>query len=527
MEPFDITKYKDIAFRRKWWIVIPFLLTLLAGLTYILVAPKIYEAETLILVQPQGVPEDFVRSIVSDTVEGRLRTITQQVTSRTNLERIVNEYGLYSSSDNGMLMDSKVLLLRQNITINVSHGTKGRDRETNAFTIIFRGKDPRKVMNVTNALASNFIEENIRTRESQALGTSEFLSDELESVKKRLIKSEEDLKQYREKYMGGLPEQLQTNLSILERMQGHLDQINSSLREAENRRITIQTQITEQEKERERRQAAGQPPVQDKEGKDISTLKNELASLETRYTENHPDVIRLKKAIAQLETERAELSVRTGPTAKPTAIPEEDQSLRRQLQEIELEIKGHKAEINKTRSQIAWYEKKVEETPKREQELLSLERDYENLKELYNSILSRKLEAEIAVSMEKKQKGEQFRIIDEAIIPMRPVEPDMKRIMLLTLALGFGLGCGLAYLKETMDTSFKTPGDVEEEFQLPVLVSMPIRYTAGEVKSIKRKKVLAAVCVAFGFFLSAIGIVFALKGVDTTLSYVKEIISGL
>jgi polysaccharide chain length determinant protein (PEP-CTERM system associated) len=344
-------------------------------------------------------------------------------------------------------------------------------------------------------------------------------------VRKRLIKSEEELKQYRETYMGGLPEQLKTNLSILERLQGHLDQTNSSLRDGENRKITIQSQITEQEREREK--TTDQPHVQDKEGKDISTLRNELASLETRYTENHPDVIRLKKRIAQLEAERSETSTQTSPTVKTPALPEADQTLRRQLQEVELEIKGYKDEIKKTRSQIAWYEKKVEETPKREQELLSLERDYENLEELYNSILSRKLEAEIAVSMEKKQKGEQFRIIDEAIIPLRPVEPDMKRIMLLTLALGFGLGCGLAYLKEVLDTSFRTPEDVEKEFQLPVLVSMPIRYTLREVKSIKRKKVLAAVCVGVGFFLSAIGIVFAVKGVDTTLSYVKEIISGL
>ncbi len=526
METFEITKYKDIAAKRKWWIVIPFLLTLLAGLTYVLAAPKIYESQTLILVQPQGVPEDFVRSIVSDTVEGRLRTITQQVTSRTNLERIIHEYGLYGSSENRMLLDEKVALLRQNIQINVSHA-RGRDRETNAFTITFRGKDPRKVMNITNALASNFIEENIRIRESQAMGTSEFLSDELESVKKRLIKSEEELKQYRETYMGGLPEQLKTNLSILERLQSNLDQINSSLRDGENRRITIQTQIAEQKREMEKRQAAGQPPVQDEEGKDISTLRNELASLETRYTRNHPDVIRLKKAIAQLESERSETSTRTIPTGKTPALTEADQALRRQLQEVELEIKGYKAEIKKTRSQISWYEKKVEETPKREQELLSLDRDYENVKELYNSILKRKLEAEIAVSMEQKQKGEQFRLIDEAIIPLRPVEPDMRKIMLLTLALGLGLGCGMAYMKEIMDTSLKTPEDVEEEFQLPVLVSMPIRYTVREVKSIKRKKVLAAVCVGVGFFLSAIGIVFAVKGVDTTMSYVKAIISGL
>jgi uncharacterized protein involved in exopolysaccharide biosynthesis len=255
--------------------------------------------------------------------------------------------------------------------------------------------------------------------------------------------------------------------------------------------------------------------------------KKEKGQDKQKHTQNHPDVIHLKKAIARLEAEKSEVLAQAKSAGETPALPEVDQALRRQLQEVELEIKGHKAEIKRTRSQALWYQKKVEETPKREQELLSIERDYENLKELYNSILNRKLEAEIAVSMERKQKGEQFRVIDPAIIPQRPVEPDTKKIILLTLALGLGLGCGLAYLTETMDTSLKTPEEVEKEFQLPVLVSMPVRYTDRELRKMKAKNVFAYVSVFGAFIVCAFGIVIGIKGVDTTLSYVKKVFSGL
>ena len=306
--------------------------------------------------------------------------------------------------------------------------------------------------------------------------------------------------------MGGLPEQLEANLSILERLQQQLDQLNSNLRDAGNRRAALQTQFAEQQ-----RPEAGAfiPPASpEEEPRDIPSLRNELASLEARYTQNHPDVIRLKEMITRLEAQRVQTN-QTPADSPETSIPvsREALALKNQLQSITLEMESYKAEIKKIRSQVKWYEKKVEDTPKREQELLSLNRDYQNLNELYNSLLNRKLEAEMAVSMERKQKGEQFRIVDPAKIPIRPVEPDLRRIMLLTLALGLGLGGGLAFLIETMDTSFKIPEEVESELQLPVLVSMPIRYTVKELRRIKIKKVLALTSVTVVFLASAAGIV--------------------
>jgi polysaccharide chain length determinant protein (PEP-CTERM system associated) len=521
MGSFDIRKYMDMAARRKWWIIIPFLLTLLAGLTYALITPKIYEAQTLILVQSQKVPEDYVRAIVASDLNDRLRTITQQVTSRTNLERIIEEHHLFADSPHASTMEDKVMSLRERIKIDVSGGVSGR--EAKAFSISFRDKDPRKVMEVTNALASNFISENLRIRESHAMGTSTFISDELASVEKRLMEKEEELKQYREHNMGGLPEQLETNLNILERLQGQQDQLHSNLRDAENRKIFFQTQIAEQEKARAGSYIPSTPGAQGQG--DLVSLRNELATLESRYTQSHPDVIRIRGMISKIEANRSDTG--TGLAGGVSSISRVDQTLIRQFQDIELQIKTFRAEITKVRSQIAWYQGKVEETPKREQELLALNRDYENLNELYNSLLNRKLEAEIAVSMEKKQKGEQFRILDPAKVPSRPVEPDIMKIILMALALGAGLGCGFAYLVETMDTSFRSPEEAELGLQLPVLVSIPIRHTEEELRNIKMKKILTMTSVAAGFIVCAIGIVIATKGVDRALDLAERFLSGV
>jgi polysaccharide chain length determinant protein (PEP-CTERM system associated) len=522
MDSFDISNYLDIALKRKYWIIIPFLLSLLGGLAYFLNAPKIYGAHTVILVQPQKVPENFVRTIISTSVQDRLRTITQQVTSRTNLEKIAKEYQLFAGRDIQLSLDPLIAELKKEIRIDVSESVQGG---ASTFVIAFRGKSPKKVMQVTNALASNFISENLRIRESQALGTSNFLADELNSVERRLLEKEDELKLYRERYMGGLPEQLQTNLAILGRLQVQVDQYNDSLRDAENRKIIIQNQIAEMSKASSSLNAS--ISQQNPNPQDLVSLRNLLASLETRYTQNHPDVIRLRNQIAKLEAEQSE-----APT--PDSVPDQASGmsravwdLKQQLQDIEYAMRTLKSDIKKTESQINAYQKKIEDTPKREQELLTLKRDYENLKGLYSSLLNRKLEAEIAVSMEKKQQGEQFMVIDPARVPWKPVEPDVTRIILMSLVIGLGLGLGLVYLIEVMDNSFKNPEDVEKDIQLPVLVSLPFHYTDRERRIQKVNEFLKAASVALGFTFCTVGIVFATKGIDTTVNFAKTFLTNL
>jgi len=201
-----------------------------------------------------------------------------------------------------------------------------------------------------------------------------------------------------------------------------------------------------------------------------------------------------------------------------------DPALKRQVAGVEAETRGLRAEIAKVASEIRWYQVKVEETPKREQELLSLNRDYQNMKDLYDSLLKRKLEAEIAVSMEKKQQGEQFRVIDPAKEPQLPIEPDLGKLLLITLVLALGIGGGLAYLVEMTDTSYRTPEDLETDIGVPVLLTMPMRYTEAEIARYKRRQVFAGISVGVGFVLCAILIIVAAWGVDYSLNYLKSVL---
>jgi len=514
MDAFDIKKYIDMALRRKWWIIIPFLLTLLAGLGYFLEAPKVYRAQTLILVIPQRVPQRLVTPIVESDIFERLTTIRDQVNSRTNLEAVIKKYNLYGRYN--ILIDEKVEWLRASIEITIARGGEGEG----AFRISFHYNDPVIVRDVANTLTSNFLDENIKMRESRASGTSLFLAGELKAIELQLAEKEEALKRYRERYMGGLPDQLDTNLNMLGRLQNQLTQRQDSLSSAEDRKLLIQTQIAEQTRASI---TLGIPSASEQqEPMDIPALRNELAYLEAKYTQNHPDIIRLRARIAKLEEERirGENGVTEGESS-----PRIEHPVNQQLREVDLQIERIRADIETIKNEILSYQKIVDETPKREQELLSLNRDYDNMSSLYNSLLNRKLEAEIAVSLERKQKGEQFRIIDSAKIPNSPIKPDRQRIFLITLGLGLGLGCGLAFLVETMDTSFKNPEEIETELKLPVLVSMPIRYTEKELRRIKRKNILAFASVTVGFVASAVGIVVAIKGVDVTMSYFKDVLS--
>ena len=525
MDTNDITKYLDIAQRRKYWMIIPFLAVILGGLAYILITPRLYEAKTLILVQPQSVPEAFVQSIVSETVDERLRTISQQVRSRTNLEKVIRENRLFirDGKTRDVALDSTIELVKQRIMIDVSRGmARARGGGAAAFTIGFTWEDPQKAMQVANALASNFMSENLKIRESQALGTSAFLTDEVAILEKRLKEKEEELKVYREKHMGGLPTQLDTNLRMLERLQGQLDQTNSHLREREERKITLERGLLVPQ-EILPTPMPGQPARPGEGARDLPSLKAELATLEARYTPNHPDVVRLRAMIESMEKKEGERSSGIGQGAAPSAVTPANRAQLEQLRTIETEIRGLRSEVERTKSQIRMYEKWVEETPKREQELLSLNRDYDRLREAYSSLLRRKLDAEIALSMEKKQKGEQFQVIDSAKAPTIPVKPDVRKIILAILGLGLGLGCGLGYLREMMDTSYRSPDEIEKELKLPILVSIPFRHTEQQIATRKRNEILKAAGVAAGFAVSLVTIVVGTKGFGATVRYIKEL----
>lgn len=447
----------------------PFCLCLVVGIVLAFILPKTYEARTLILVEAQRVPSDFVQSIVSIDFDTRINTISQQILSRTNLEKIIQELGLFTDEKSkNMFMEEKLETLRKNLLIDVTHS--GGRRSTDSFSISYQGEDPEKIVKVVNTLASYFIDENLRVRESQATGTSEFLEGELASMRQKLESVEEKMKEYRRMYMGELPEQLESNLRILDRVEEQILETTQRLSEARNRLVALQNQPTALAGGQAA--AGGVQPVP--AATDLEQLKEQLAQLRTKYTSQHPDIIRLEKTIADLEKEaEAEMSVANlEPASRPASRVSPAQL--RQINETQRELKSIEAELGELRAQRDMYKARVENTPKREQELMSLRRDYQNIQESYSSLLNRKLEAEIAVNLEKKQKGERFRIIDPAKIPEKPVKPNMKKLFVVVVGLGLGIGCGITFLLEYLDSSFKRTEDVEEFLKIPVIAAVPV-----------------------------------------------------
>jgi len=488
---FRIDHYVELALKHRWLLIIPFCLALVIGIILAFVLPKAYEASTLIFVRPQKVPSSYVQSLVTEDLNSRINTISQQILSRTNLEKIINQFNLFMDpGQEDMFMEDKVTSLRERIAIELQ--ARGQRSQADAFSISFTGSAPELVTRIVNGLAALFIDENLRVREAQATGTSEFLEQQLETMRKRLQTVEQKLRVYRKQHMGELPEQLESNLRVLDRLQMQFTERQESLRSAKDRLIIVGNQI-KASKDMMRPAAPVAVNEESGEAQTLAQMKQQLIYLQTTYTARHPDVIRLKGKIAELESQMNSGEIAgSQSTGAPTNIHAtnlyNDQV--RQRTELLLEIRNLKGDVAKISWEIQEYQKRVENTPKREEELLTLQRDYSNIQESYNSLLNRQLEAQIAVNMEKRQKGEQFQIIDRAQVPRNPVSPDMKKLFLITIALGLGLGGGMIFLVDYFDSSFKRSEDVEKSLGLNVLATIPKIYQTKDFRRRKMRRVM-------------------------------------
>jgi polysaccharide chain length determinant protein (PEP-CTERM system associated) len=499
--------YLNLALKYRWFIILPFCFSMLAGIYLALTLPKTYSAETMILVEPQRVPTNYVQSIVSTDIESRISTISQQIMSRTNIEKIIKEFNLFDGDDyENMYEEDKLELMRKRIGVKVT-----RARGADAFTVSFTGKDPQKVMQVANALATYFIDENLKVREAQATGTSDFLENEKSTMLKRLEELEKILQNYRTQYMGELPEQLDSNLNILGRLQEQLNQKEERLSDLRYR-LTQSRNQTAFSASDTTNNASG-------ETADLEQLKAQLTMLQAKYTGNHPDVVKTKSLIAHIEDKIKN----QGLSGNENSGSNSNYSQSIQNQGLELEIRNLSSQINDIYKQIQSYQARVEVTPKREQELMSLTRDYNNILSSYNSLLNRKLEAEIAVNMEKKQKGEQFRIIDSAKLPEKPTSPDLKKLFVIFMFIGVGSGFGIIFVIDFLDTSFKSKEEVESFTSIPVLTMVPKIFQPETEKwhAIRNAFSLVSVFVSFGLFV--IFAIITFKGVDQSMELASKI----
>ena len=510
-QKFDLDQYKAILLRRKWYVVIPVVVTMAATVVYLVITPRIYRASTLILVERQAVPENYISPTITASLSDRIATIKQQVTSRSNLESLVEKYQLYASKDRSekeVTMQEKVEFMRKRIQITVHRGA--------AFSITFEYADAEKVMKVANDLTANFIDENLRVREEQSVGTTRFLESELARLEEGLKEREAALTAYKQNNMGGLPDQLQTNFSMLKQLSDKVVSIDRSLDEARTQKIMIQGQISNLKSMSEALPPGTGSSWESGEETFVATeladLRQHLEALRTRYTENHPDVVKLKKLIARAEEKQLEAAGAVGDVPVDSGAPAlggdifagHVEALSFQMDSIERTIRELQREKTKIEKQIAVFSKRIEETPGRELELTSLQRDYDVIHNQYNNLLSKKLQSQLAENMEMRQKGEQFRVVDRAKLPEKPFRPNVRKILLAGLLAGLAAGCGLALALEYLDTSFRNHEEIGEFLHLPLLALIPRIETAAESRRRQRFRVFAY-CLS-GVLLIGVGI---------------------
>jgi polysaccharide chain length determinant protein (PEP-CTERM system associated) len=500
---FNIHDYIEIFLRRIWYIVIPFVIIGVGTVIYIFITPKEYRATSVILVTPQEVPEAFVRPTVTSRIEARLQSISEEIMSRTQLEKVISEFKLYPDLVKSKGTEEIVEKMRKDIKIQI-RGNPERQQEgkqQGAFTISYTGKNPIVVTRVTNKLASLIIEENLKVREKQAQGTSEFLSVELGAKKAKLEEQEKTITNFKRQYSGELPEQRDANAKVLEQLTLLYQRVGETLGRTQDRKLIIQKQISDTElllasypNTKEGITSLGNP-FKDPQVAQLEQLKMQLADYQAKYTEKHPDIVTIKKRIAELEAkiEKDKSEKKTEESIAVSELPEPNVGAKKQKKDekselrlnprykeieaqliaVDLEIARLKEEEEKIKAQINRYRERVENTPIREQAMANITRDYLNTKESYQSLERKSQEALQAENLERRQKGEQFKVIDPARVPMKPVSPDIPKILLFGLMLGLGGGFGMAFLKEQTDHSFRDAEDLEAALGFKVLTNIP------------------------------------------------------
>src|SRR5947208_589697 len=485
---FDLAR--DMWSRRKWLATLVLLGVLAPVLTVARSVPDLYQSTATVLVEPQQVSEAVVRptdagarSFWTNELETRLYTISQEMLSRARLEELITRFRLYPEL-RVKAPEAAIERMRKDIKLQPREvGQTGVWGATIAFTLSYRGTDAGTVSEVTNALASSYVEKNLRVRGRQATSTAQFLQAQLEAATAKLDEQERKLQEFKQRHGSELPERF----AILERLSTLVRQNAESQLGAMERRATLAKQLGDLEV------STGGP---DAPAARLARLRTELIELRQRFTDRYPEVMRVKAEIAALERSLGGpdpdgASGPSGPTLR---------RLKQMLSDIDTQTKALKAEEQRLRREIDTYQRGIEKAPEREQQLQALTRQYDAAKELHASLLKRYEDAKLGERMEL-QKGDQFRILDTAIPAKKPAGPNRQLLMLYGLMLAAGMAVGAVVLAERLDTSLHTVEDLRVRTAVPVLVSIPRMITASDARRQRHRAKVAAMATALGLFL--------------------------
>jgi uncharacterized protein involved in exopolysaccharide biosynthesis len=525
--------------------------------------PPVYVSTATILVENQQIPQDFVRATITSYVEERLQSISQQVLNRENLTRIIEQFKLYSKASDGYSPEEMIRRVREAIAIEtisadvVDRRTGKTKSVTIAFTVSYSAQDPVLAEKVANALAEMYLEVNFESRVQETQVAAVFLEQERGKVQQQINTLENKISDFKRSHIGELPDDNILNIGEVQRLNRELDDQTARIRTLQEKVVLLEGELANVEP-----YLPVPPGVKEKLEEDVGVrlqeLRLELAAAQSRLSNLHPDVIRLKKEVVKLESQIGptdDLSVRTerltqlslqlanlrgklGPkhpevvrlekevgalsrepndTTVPVRAPVKTSetplqrnptfvNLKTRLDSMRLEISNFQELADETRRGIAQYQRKVERAPLVEKEYNALTRDYEGAKRRYEELSAKLMEAKMIQGMEQTQRGERFTITDFAQAPLEPQRPNRPAILLLGLTLGLGAGIGVAATRESFDHSIKAVDEMESLSEIPVLSVFPLITTSKE-KRARRLRKLAWTAAVFGFCAVALAYV--------------------
>ncbi|MES9827644.1 MAG: lipopolysaccharide biosynthesis protein [Candidatus Thiodiazotropha sp.] len=483
-ELLGIGEYLAILKRRKMQLIVPAVIILLLSIGLAIGLASIYRAEATILIEQQEIPSELVRSTVTSYAGERIQVISQRVMTTENLGKIIDSYDLYKNER----QDTSITLLAEElredielemISADVVDPRSGRPTTaTIAFTLAYSSKDPRIAQKVTNELVSLYLDENLRQRTQSALETSSFLSVEADRLNQEITDLESSLADFKEKHVHNLPELQQLNIQLMERNERELSETIQQIRNLDERKIYLQSELAQISPTTDIYNASGNRVMGTEDR--LRALQTEYLALATRYTDNHPTLIKMKGEIEVLEKKYyAGLSDKNNITRSdnPAYV-----QLEAQLQAADSELVSLKTMRDKIKGKIQNFEERLMQSPQVEREYRKLTRDYENALIKYQEVKAKQLEAQLAESLERERKGERFSLIEPPQLPEKPDKPSRVAILFLGIIFGIAGGLGNVIIKENMDDAIYAINDVMNITKSPPLAVIPYIETSNGLK---------------------------------------------
>lgn len=474
----ELTLTDYVAMLRRRWVLIAVLALVGPPLAYGVskLLPNRYKSQTLVLVEPPTVPDKIVPQIDVVNESQRLASMKSQILSRSRLEPIIRQFGLYSDDIQRKSMDELVGRLQQAIEVTpvepmADTGTK----DLPGFYVSVTLDNPRTAQGVCTAITSMFIEQNIGIQETHSEQTTQFLSQQLAEAKADLDAQDAKLAAFKSRYIGSLPDDEQANLNLLTNLTSQLDAATQALARAQQDKSFAESMLTQQIAAWQASQGGHNPETLEQQ---LVALQTQLANLKASYTDDYPDVIKAKADIAALQkkiAESANVKASTDQAAaqKATVEPTQITQWRAQVHAADQMIVEKIKEQEQIKQEIKLYQSRVQASPMVEQQYKELTRGYQTALDSYNDLLKKRDASAMSQSLNQQQQGEQFTVLDPANLPSKPSFPNRPLFAAGGLGGGLALGLGIAFLLEMQDTSLKTERDVEFALHLPVLAMVP------------------------------------------------------